>query len=79
MNPGSARLIQEALRTKGYLATISGELDQETSAALRRFQRDEDLAQTGAPDRETLRKLGVDPQRIFRTVPEGAEASPRGR
>jgi len=46
MNPGSARLIQEALRTKGYLATISGELDQETSAALWRFQRDEELAQT---------------------------------
>src|SRR5919198_5341366 len=51
MQPGAARHIQEALRAKGYLDEVTGELDERTSAALRRFQRDQDLAQTGAPDR----------------------------
>ena len=75
MNPGSARRIQEALRERGLLAGApSGELDEPTSAALRRFQRSEDLAQTGAPDRETLRRLGIDPQEVYRTVPQGQEA-----
>ena len=76
MNPGSAREIQEALRGKGYLEAVSGELDQATSAALRRFQHDQQLAETGAPDRETLRRLGVDPQSVYRTVPRGQEAEP---
>jgi peptidoglycan hydrolase-like protein with peptidoglycan-binding domain len=77
MNPGSARRIQEALRARGLLTgEPSGELDEATSAALRRFQRTQQLAQTGAPDRETLRRLGVDPQDIYRTVPKGAEAEP---
>lgn len=77
MNPGSARRIQEALRARGLLAEEpSGELDEATSAALRRFQRGQQLAQTGAPDRETLRRLGVDPQEVYRTVPHGAEAEP---
>jgi peptidoglycan hydrolase-like protein with peptidoglycan-binding domain len=75
MNPGSARRIQEALRERGLLAGApTGELDEPTSAALRRFQRSQDLAQTGAPDRETLRRLGVDPQEVYRTVPQGQEA-----
>jgi hypothetical protein len=75
MNPGSARRIQEALKARGLLAgEPSGELDEPTSAALRRFQQTQDLAQTGAPDRETLRRLGVDPQEVYRTVPHGQEA-----
>jgi peptidoglycan hydrolase-like protein with peptidoglycan-binding domain len=68
MNPGSTRRIQEALRSGGYLDEVSGELDPATSAALRRFQRDHDLAETGAPDRETLRQLGVDPKEVYRTA-----------
>jgi hypothetical protein len=79
MNPGSARKIQEALRSKGYLETVSGDLDQPTSAALRRFQHDQQLATTGAPDRETLRRLGVDPQEVYRSVPQGQEATGSGR
>jgi peptidoglycan hydrolase-like protein with peptidoglycan-binding domain len=68
MNAGSARQIQEALHEKGYLHEVSGKLDEATSAALRRFQHDNDLAETGAPDRETLRHLGIDPSRVYRTV-----------
>jgi peptidoglycan hydrolase-like protein with peptidoglycan-binding domain len=69
MNPGSTRRIQEALRAKGYLDDVTGSLDARTSAALRRFQRDSDLAETGAPDRETLRRLGIDANDVYRTAP----------
>lgn len=78
MAPGSARKIQDALRQHGFLdGEPSGHLDEATSAGLRKFQHSEGLAQTGAPDRETLQRLGVDPQSVYRTVPPGAEASPR--
>jgi hypothetical protein len=73
MNPGSARKIQEALQGKGYLDDVSGQLDVNTSAALRRFQKDQDLATTGAPDRETLRQLGVDPNSVYQTGNPGEE------
>ncbi|MFL5260842.1 MAG: peptidoglycan-binding domain-containing protein [Anaeromyxobacteraceae bacterium] len=69
MNPGAIRRIQAALRTKGYLEAESGDLDDPTAAALRRFQADEGIAATGAPDRETLRRLGVDPNEVYRTAP----------
>ncbi len=67
MNPGSARKIQEALQRRGYLDQVSGKLDDATSAAVRRFQSDQGLAATGAPDRETLRSLGVDPGDVYQT------------
>jgi peptidoglycan hydrolase-like protein with peptidoglycan-binding domain len=67
MNPGSARTIQEALKGKGYLEEVTGTIDGATSAALRRFQKDQGLARTGAPDRETLRQLGVDPNDVYQT------------
>jgi hypothetical protein len=67
INPGSARTIQEALKGKGYLEEVTGKIDAATSAALRRFQRDRGLARTGAPDRETLRQLGVDPNDVYQT------------
>ncbi len=67
MNPGSAREIQEALQRRGYLDQVSGELDDATSAAVRRFQSDQGLAATGVPDRETLRSLGIDPSDVYQT------------
>jgi peptidoglycan hydrolase-like protein with peptidoglycan-binding domain len=78
MQPGSVRRIQDALRSQGLLeGEPTGQLDDATSAALRRFQAAHGLAATGAPDRETLQRLGLDPSKIYRTVPEGAEAEPK--
>jgi hypothetical protein len=78
MNPGSSKEIQEALKRKGYLKEdVTGHLDEATSAGLRKFQHDKGLPETGAPDRETLRGLGVNPQTVYRTVPEGNEAQPK--
>ncbi len=69
MMPEGPRLIQQALTKKGYLPADhqTGELDIETSGALRKFQGDENLAKTGSPDRETVRRLGLSAEKIFRS------------
>jgi peptidoglycan hydrolase-like protein with peptidoglycan-binding domain len=66
MLPDGPRLIQEVLGKRGYLPNHrSGSLDGPTRTALQRFQADHGLPSTGAPDRETLRKLGLDPGKVF--------------
>lgn len=71
--PDGPRLIQEALAERGYLAKDhrTGELDEPTSAALRKFQAEEELARTGYPDRETVRKLGLSIAKVFKATGEG--------
>lgn len=68
MQPDGPRRIQDALIERGFLdgAHRSGALDDETSAALRKFQAHEGLAKTGAPDRETVRKLGLSISDVFK-------------
>lgn len=62
-----ARKVREALAARGYLAGSEGAgLDAEASAALRRFQQEEGLAATGFADRETLRRLGLEPKEVYR-------------
>ena len=59
--------LQQALTKRGYLHEAqSGALDDETSVGLRNFQADQKLARTGAPDRETLHRLGVSADKVFR-------------
>lgn len=69
MRPEGPRLIQVALAKLGYLQSDhqTGELDGATSAALRKFQADRGVARTGSPDRETVRKLGLSPEAVFRS------------
>jgi hypothetical protein len=63
---GAVSEIQRALDARELLGEHArGELDAPTSAALRRFQEEEGLAQTGFPDRETLRRLGLDPEKAY--------------
>ena len=71
MLDGGPLKIQQALEAKGYLAKgrATGVLDEETSGALRRFQEAEKLARTGAPDRETIRRLGLSVGEVFRRAP----------
>lgn len=75
--------LQQALARRGLLhGHREGVLDGATSAALRRFQLDRGLAATGFPDRETLKDLGIDPERAYvgeedRRRQEGA--APAGR
>ncbi|BDG01077.1 peptidoglycan-binding domain-containing protein [Anaeromyxobacter oryzae] len=64
--PGAVGDLQQALADRGYLAAHRrGELDEPTTRALERFQGHEGLAETGVPDRETLRRLGISPEKAY--------------
>lgn len=79
LKPEGPRLIQEALSKRGYLPRehLSGELDVETSNALRRFQADEHAPRTGYPDRETVRKLGLEVEKVFKSTGARSPGSDR--
>lgn len=79
LTPEGPRLIQEALSKRGYLPREhqSGELDVETSNALRRFQEDEHAPRTGYPDRETVRKLGLEVEKVFKSTGARSPGSDR--
>ena len=71
LKPGGARAIQDRLVHSGDLTgEPSGELDGATHAALARFQRAHDLPATGVPDDATVKKLGLDVRKVFRTGDE---------
>lgn len=65
LDPVAMRKLQGALNHHGVSAPSSGQLDDETQAALRKFQRREHVAETGMPDFDTLRRLGLDPKAIY--------------
>jgi len=53
--------VQAELSEQGYYkAKQNGILDQETRAALRRYQTEHELTANGRIDRETLEKLGIE-------------------
>ena len=54
-------------RTRGFLAANAPEGTQ-LGGAIRAFQKSEGLPQTGYPDDETLRQLGIDPRTKDRTL-----------
>lgn len=67
MRPGGVLLIQQALAKRGYLHPApSGALDDLTCAGLRNFQADQKLARTGAPDRETVHRLELKEEQVFK-------------
>ena len=70
LQPDGPKLIQQALSQKGYLPREhqTNELDAETSTALRRFQSEEHAPRTGYPDRETVRKLGLSVEKVFKST-----------
>ena len=58
--PGSrVKALQEALSEQGMTVTADGVLDEETRAAIRKYQSQHHLPVTGEPDQATLDKLGV--------------------
>jgi peptidoglycan hydrolase-like protein with peptidoglycan-binding domain len=70
--------LQRALARRGLLEERrDGALDPPTRAAIRRLQREKGLAETGFPDRETLKALGIDPERAY--VREEDRARQQGR
>jgi len=66
LEPGQLREIQRRLGQRKLLGQHEdGNLDEPTRAALRKLQKDADLPETGLPDHETVRKLGLDPDQVF--------------
>ena len=69
----AVRDVQRALADRGLLGPHrEGDLDNATSAAVRKFQEQEGLAATGLPDRETLRALGVSAERAYGVGKDGS-------
>ncbi len=67
--PGGVEQVQKALEQRGYLDAAqakSGDIDAATADAVRKFQADQGIARTGNPDHETMRRLGLDPDQLFR-------------
>jgi len=57
--------VQESLRDKGYYhAKVDGILGPQTRAAIRQYQKSENLTVTGRLDGETAGKLGVGPESV---------------
>ena len=57
--------VQESLRDKGYYhAKVDGISGPQTRAAIRQYQKDENLPVTGRLDARTAGKLGVEPKSV---------------
>jgi hypothetical protein len=61
--PGAEQKIHDKLSAEGFMKE---DANASTEAALRRFQAAHDLPATGAPDHETVRRLGLNPDDLFR-------------
>ena len=66
-HPNSREQLAAALRQRGFLPADAPEGTQ-LGVAIRSFQRSEGLRETGFPDDETLRRLGIDPATKDRTL-----------
>lgn len=67
--PEGLKAMQRALAEKGPTVEATGLLDTQTQEALRAFQKTQTLPDTGLPDYETLRRLGLKPADVFQDSP----------
>ena len=63
LRPGAEQRIRDKLTEGGFMKE---DANASTEAALRRFQAAHDLPATGVPDHETVRRLGLNPDDLFR-------------
>jgi peptidoglycan hydrolase-like protein with peptidoglycan-binding domain len=64
--------LQRALATRQKAVAglqESGKLDTKTQEALRAFQKEQQLPDTGLPDYESIRRLGVKPEEVYQHSP----------
>jgi hypothetical protein len=64
--PGGDKKIRERLEAEGYLSADGKDSDAAMREGIRRFQRAKDLPVTGVPDHETVKRLGLDTNQVFR-------------
>jgi len=67
LEKGAAAEIQAALEKHGVEVKQTGLLDNQTSEALRKFQKSQDIASHGMPDELTLSRLGLDSRKMYRS------------
>ena len=63
LTPGAEQKIRDKLSAGGFMKE---DANPSTEVALRRFQAAHDLPSTGVPDHETVRRLGLNPDDLFR-------------
>ena len=63
LTPGAEQKIHDKLSAGGFMKE---DANDSTRVALRRFQAAHDLPSTGVPDHETVRRLGLNPDELFR-------------
>lgn len=61
--PNSRSQLAQALRDKGFLAA-DAQPGTQLGGPIRQFQKSQGLAETGFADRETLKRLGLDPDTV---------------
>jgi peptidoglycan hydrolase-like protein with peptidoglycan-binding domain len=66
-HPNSREQLAAALRQRGFFPADASQ-GTTMNGAIRAFQKSENLPQTGFPDDETLRRLGIDPATRDRTL-----------
>jgi len=79
MQPGPERYkeFQQALKDKGYLGSEpTGNWDQDSAQALRRFQQDQKIEPTGKLDARTIIALGLGPKYNSTVPAKTAPAEP---
>jgi hypothetical protein len=66
LKPGADDKIRERLKVGGYVDRDDKESAGALRQGIRRFQKEHDLPATGVADHETVKRLGLDPNQIFR-------------
>ena len=64
--PGADDEIRDKLVARGFLGADAKPSHGTTREGIRRFQQAQDLPDTGIPDQETVKRLGLDPDKVFR-------------
>lgn len=75
LSEATIRAVQEELNKQGIALKVDGVLNDETRAAIRKYQTQHHLPVTGEPDRATLDKLGVRPGAALARSPTLAQAT----
>jgi peptidoglycan hydrolase-like protein with peptidoglycan-binding domain len=68
--------VQQVLKEKGYNVRVDGTADNDTRAAIRKFQQDEGLSVTGMIDEATANRLGF---QMRSQSPSGSRSDPIGQ
>jgi len=76
LEPDRVQEIQQALAREGYLhGELNGRWDEQTRAAMLRYQTDHGFSPTGLPDAKSLMKLGLGPHPLPSELDSGMARS----